>query len=136
MVADTTLSPVFSVRSGLPFTLRIGRDVNGDAHDLYDRPFPADRNSSRGAWFSSLDLRLTRQLSSRHRVRADGIIEVANLLNRTNFIAVNDVIGTDPQFLGGPFDRTGSRALPPSSPLGFSAAAAGRQMQIGFRLLF
>ena len=136
VVADTTLSPVFSVRSGLPFTLRIGRDVNGDAHDLYDRPFPADRNSSRGAWFSSLDLRLTRQLSSRHRVRADGIIEVANLLNRTNFIAVNDVIGTDPQFLGGPFDRTGSRALPPSSPLGFSAAAAGRQMQIGFRLLF
>jgi hypothetical protein len=138
IAADTTFSPVFSARSGLPFTLRIGRDVNGDAHNLYDRPFMADRNSGRGAWFSSLDARVARRLpiGRDHRILADAIVEVSNLLNRTNFIAVNDVIGTDPRYLSGPFNRTGSPSIPPTSPLGFTTAAPARQMQVGLRLQF
>jgi hypothetical protein len=138
LVAATTVSPVLSIRSPLPFTLRIGRDVNGDSHDLYDRPFLAPRNSGRGAWYTTLDARVTRQLplAAGGRVRAAVLAEVTNLFNRANFIALNDVIGSNPQYLQGPFNRTGSTAIPPTSPLGFTTAAPGRQLQLGFRLLF
>jgi hypothetical protein len=138
VVANTTVSPVFALHSGLPFTLRIGRDINGDTHDLYDRPFMADRNTGRGAWFSSVDLRVTKYfpLGRDSRVRAAAVAEVINVFNRTNFISVNDVIGTDPQYLTGPFDQTGSAAIPPTSPLGFNVAAPGRQLQVGVKVVF
>jgi len=138
LVSDTTVGAVISVHSGLPFTLRIGHDTNGDSHDLYDRPFLAVRNSGRGAWYSSLDARVMRRLplGADGRVRAAVLAEASNVLNRSNFLAVNDVVGTDPQYLRGPFHRTGSRSIPPTSPLGFTTAAPGRQLQVGFRLLF
>lgn len=137
IAGNITVSPVFTLRSGLPFTLRIGRDINGDTHDLYDRPFLADRNTGRGAWLSSLDLRVTKQfpLGRGGRVRAAAIAEISNLFNRTNFISVNDIVGTDPQYLEGSFRRRGSRSIPSTSPLGFNVAAPGRQLQVGFKLL-
>ncbi len=94
-LADISLSPIIFARSGIPFTLRIGTDVNGDTHALYDRPFRAARNTGRGANFVSLNLRLNKQfyINRDQGTRVEFIVEGANLLNRTNFTSVNDVIG-------------------------------------------
>jgi hypothetical protein len=133
---NMTISPVVYARSGIPFTLRIGRDSNGDTHGAYDRPFLADRNTGRGAAFISVDLRVSRTFALGRRYQVQAMVDASNLFNRVNFIAVNDVIGTDPQLLRGPFDVKGRRDLPGTSPLGFSVAAPARQLQFGIRVQF
>jgi hypothetical protein len=71
-------------------------------------------------------------------------VEATNLLNRANFLRVNDVVcgtvaqpgfisGCDPKFLFGPFDFRGDRGLPPTAPLGFVTAAPARQFQFGLK---
>jgi hypothetical protein len=143
-LADITLSPIVTLRSGFPFNLYIGRDVNGDLNTT-DRPFYAPRNSGVGENFYSADLRMTKrfylgQRSERQSVEL--IVEVTNLLNRANFLRVNDIVcgtaaqtgfinGCDPRFLTGPFDFRGIHGLPPTAPLGFVTAAPPRQFQFG-----
>ena len=136
--ADITLSPIFTARSGIPFTLRIGTDVNGDTHALYDRPYRAARNTGRGAKFVSLNMRLNKQfyISRDNSTRVEFIVEGANLLNRTNFTSVNDVIGRTSPLVFGPFDLGGSSNIPRTSPLGFTSAAPGRQIQFGLKIAF
>ena len=43
-LSNITVSPIITLRSGFPFNLYIGRDVNGDLNST-DRPFHAPRNS-------------------------------------------------------------------------------------------
>jgi hypothetical protein len=145
-LADITLSPVVTLRSGFPFNLYIGRDVNGDLNTT-DRPFYAPRNSGVGENFYSADLRMSKRFYFGQRSELQSvelIVEVTNLLNRANFLRVNDVVcgtaaqpgfinGCDPKFLTGPFDFRGIRGLPPTSPLGFVAAAPPRQFQFGLK---
>jgi hypothetical protein len=65
------------------------------------------------------------------------IIEGRNLLNHTNFTAVNNVFPLgDPFLTQGPFDVTGNKALSPSEPLGFTAASNPRQLTFGLKLAF
>jgi hypothetical protein len=152
-LADITISPVIFLRSGIPFTLRIGRDVNGDTHGLYDRPFLASRNTGRGENFYNVNLRINKQfyINRDSGLRVEFIAEATNLLNRTNFLAVNDVVCggnvdprfTDPAFPGcdtrilfGPFNLRGSKAIPSTAPLGFTAAASPRQFQFGLKVAF
>jgi hypothetical protein len=63
--------------------------------------------------------------------------EGINLLNRANYLRVNDIVcgttaqpgfisGCDPKFLTGPFDFKGIRGLPPTAPLAFVAAGPAR----------
>ncbi|HKR11749.1 MAG TPA: TonB-dependent receptor [Pyrinomonadaceae bacterium] len=146
-LAGITLSPIVTMRSGFPFNLYIGRDVNGDINTT-DRPFYAPRNSGRGENFYSVDLRLSKRFFLRRNSegpRAEFIVEVTNLLNRANFLRVNDTVcgtaaqpgfinGCDPKFLTGPFDFRGRRDLPPTAPLGFVTAAPPRQFQFGLKL--
>lgn len=149
-LADITLSPIVFVRSGVPFNLYIGRDVNGDVN-LTDRPFFAPRNSGLGPNFFSANLRLTKRFhlvwGGSERMRVDFTTEAANIFNRTNFLRVNDVVcgagagpgfinGCDPQFLTGPFDFKGRSDLPATAPLGFVSAAPPRQIQFGLKLSF
>lgn len=147
--ADITLSPVITMRSGFPFNLYIGRDVNGDINTT-DRPFYAPRNSGRGENFYSVDLRMSKRFFFRPNSegpRVEFIIEATNLLNRANFLRVNDTVcgttaqpgfinGCDPKFLTGPFDFRGRRDLPPTAPLGFVSAAPPRQFQFGLKFEF
>lgn len=137
-LADISLSPIIFARSGIPFTLRIGTDVNGDTHALYDRPYLAARNTGRGGNFVSFNLRLNKQfyINRDQGTRVEFIVEGANLLNRTNFTSVNDVIGRSSPLLFGPFDQEGTSDLPRTSPLGFTSAAAGRQIQFGLKIAF
>ena len=145
-LADIALSPIVTLRSGFPFNLYIGRDVNGDLNST-DRPFYAPRNSGQGEDFYSVDMRLIKRFylgGTEDGVNVDVIVEVTNLLNRANYLRVNDVVcgttaqpgfinGCDPKFLTGPFDLRGIPGLPQTAPLAFVSAGSPRQFQFGLR---
>lgn len=147
--SDLTLSPIVFVRSGFPFTLYLGTDVNGDSNAA-DRPFYAPRNSGRGAGFVSANLRLNKRFYLRNvneGVYVEFIAETSNLFNHTNFLRVNDSVcgsvdapgainGCDPKFLTGPFDFKGRSDAPGTSPLGFVNAAPGRTVQFGLKIAY
>ena len=148
-LSDITLSPIIALRSGFPFNLFIGRDVNGDLNST-DRPYHAPRNSGVGENFYSVDLRVSKRIyfgEDTSGPRVELIAEATNLFNRANFLRVNDVVcgttaqpgfinGCDPKFLFGPFDFRGDRSLPPTAPLGFVTAAPARQFQFGLKFEF
>ena len=145
-LADITLSPIVTLRSGFPFNLYIGRDVNGDLNTP-DRPFYAPRNSGVGENFYSFDLRLSKRIyfgDKSEWPRLEFIVEATNIFNHVNYLRVNDVVcgtaaqpgfinGCDPKFLYGPFDFKGIKGLPPTAPLGFVSAAPPRQFQFGLK---
>jgi hypothetical protein len=145
-LAYIRISPIVTLRSGFPFNLYIGRDVNGDLNTT-DRPFHAPRNSGIGENYYSVDLRISKSFHVRsisESAKLEVIVETTNLLNRANFLRVNDVVcgttsqpgfinGCDPKFLFGPFDFKGVRGLPPTAPLGFVSAAPARQFQFGLK---
>ena len=137
-LGDITFSPAVFLRSGIPFTLRIGRDTNGDTHGDYDRPVLASRNTGTGDNYYGVDFRLTKLLflHREKKVRIELVAEAANVLNHTNMLAVNDVVGADPRILFGPFNLTGDSSLPSTSPLGFTAAADPRRFQFGLKIAF
>jgi hypothetical protein len=140
--ADITLAPVVQLRSGIPFSLLLGADANGDTH-TGDRPIYASRNTGRGGPFYSWDMRLNKQfyVSRDKGVRAEFIVEAINLLNHTNFEAVNNFVGLNPKYLIGPFapgvfNATGDRNLPSTAPLGFTSAFDPRRFQFGLKIAF
>jgi hypothetical protein len=137
-LADITISPIVFARSGIPFTVLIGRDVNGDTQSGPDRPFPASRNTGNGENFYGLDLRINKQfyILQDRGLRAELIAEATNLFNQTNFLAVNNVVGDSPTVLAGPYDLRGIRGRGPTEPLGFTAVAPARQFQFGVKLAF
>lgn len=139
---DITLAPVVQLRSGVPFSLLLGTDANGDAH-TGDRPFYASRNTGRGGPFYSWDMRLNKQifLSRDKGVRAEVIVEAINLLNHTNFEAVNNFVGLNPKYLippfsPGVFNLRGDRSQPSTAPLGFTSAFDPRRVQFGLKIAF
>jgi hypothetical protein len=136
--ADVVISPIGQIRTGIPFTIRIGRDTNGDTHGVYDRPYFAARNTGRGDWFKSLNLRVNKQFYIKREsgLRTEFIMDITNLTNRVNFLSVNDVFGSDPTVLFGRYNLKGSRDIPPTSPGGFNSAAPGRQVQFGLKIAF
>jgi hypothetical protein len=145
-LADITLSPIVTLRSGFPFNLFIGRDVNGDLNTT-DRPFHAPRNSGLGENFYNVDLRMSKRFylgQNAEGPRVEFIVEATNLFNHVNYLRVNDIVcgttsqpgfinGCDPKFLTGPFNFRGIPGLPPTAPLGFVTAAPARQFQFGLK---
>ncbi len=139
-LADFYLSPIFTVRSGFPWDIRTGIDVNQDSN-LNDRPFAVGRNTGIGPGFYTVDFRLGR----RFRFNRDGtrslelIFDAFNLFNRVNFKEVNgntygalylDQMGiTDNRVRG-------SADLMPSSFGGFTSAYDPRIIQIGVKFNF
>jgi len=88
------LAPIMTARSGFPFDIRTGYDVNLDTVNN-DRPFAVGRNTGIGPGFFAVDLRVGRRI----RFKADNplslelIFDAFNLFNRTNFKEVNNVTG-------------------------------------------
>jgi hypothetical protein len=129
------LSGIATLASGVPFNILAGSDLNGDG-DAGTFPVdrarvnPADvstsvaRNTGRLPGESTVDLRISRQWRLSN-ITVEPMFEVFNLLNHTNFTAVNNVFGT------GAF---------PSSPLPgygqYQQSAAARQAQVALRVLF
>ena len=139
-LADFYLSPIITARSGFPYDILTGIDVNLDSNNN-DRPFAVGRNTGLGPSFFTTDLRLGR------RIRLNGddplglelIFDAFNLFNRTNFKQVNNVTSgvlfldqlgiTDVRVKG-------SSRIPASQFSGFTSAYEPRVIQLGLKLNF
>jgi hypothetical protein len=100
-----------------------------------------------------VNLRINKQfyINRDSGLRVEFIVEGQNLLNQTNFLSVNDVVcspgvnpaninpafpGCDARLLFGPYNVRGSKNIARTSPLGFTSAAPGRQIQFGLKVAF
>ena len=136
-LADMTFSPIVHARSGIPFTLRVPGAENGTlGHNLYARPWYLSRDTGIGPAFYDFDARLVKALYLNREAgyKLELIGEANNLLNHTNFSSVNDQFPVgDPLLLTGPFNVQGNKNLSPTTPLGFTSAFPGRQLQVALR---
>lgn len=151
--ADMTFSPSVFIRSGIPFTLRTGTDINGDTRGGTDRLFTIGRNTGMGPNFRSVNARVSKMFrfkadsQMRLEVSADG----SNLFNRTNYAAVNEVLPvtvsatgvlTFPNALAAADYNSGTVRLEGrkdrrlSDPLGFTSAFNARQLLFGVKFAF
>src|SRR5262249_3898971 len=91
-LADFYLSPIITARSGFPFHVRTGIDINLD-YNNNDRPFAVGRNTGIGPEFFTTDLRLGRRIrfSADKPLGLEFIVDAFNLFNRTNFKEVNNI---------------------------------------------
>lgn len=136
------LSPIFIAGSGRPFNLLLGFDANGDSRSQSDRPGKIGRNTGRGEPFYNVDMRLGRRFAVSESKFLELTFEAFNLLNRTNFNGINNIVGpltTNPVTFQALLDNPnvrGIEGLDPTSPLGFTSAAPKRQLQFGARFNF
>jgi len=127
------LAPIISYNSGHPFNLLAGSDINGDGHFTNDRPPGAGRNSGLGPYYVSLDMRFSKTFRFRETNSLQFLAEGFNITNRTNYAAVNNIVGAT---FGPPFNVHGTASLSPSQPLGFTSALPKREIQLGVRFSF
>jgi hypothetical protein len=135
LLGGWVLSPIFSASSGRPFNVLTGVDNMGDRRVNTHRPSRAGRNIGKGPSYTALDLRISRRFALGGEARTlELIAEGFNLLNRTNFRSVNNVVGniTVEQL---PERVEGFRGVP-TDPLAFSSAFDPRQFQLGLRINF
>jgi len=139
-ISGLLLSPIVTARSGIPFSVTVPGATNGTAgHSLYARPWYIGRNTGIGPAFYSFDMRVSKSFSLKpdSATRIEFSVEGTNLLNHTNFIGVNNVFSVgDPLLSANPLNFTGSKSIPASQPLGFTAASNPRQIQFGLKLAF
>ncbi len=149
LARDFTLSPIVFVRSGIPFNIVTGTDINADTRGFNDRIFYIGRNTGIGPNYRSLDIRLGRafRFKSDGQARLEFQVEVVNLLNRTNFAAVRDIIPAtvdaqgrlvEPDYNAGTVRLEGrrDRNSEAGAPLSFQAAFDPRRFQFGLKLVF
>jgi hypothetical protein len=171
--ADIAISPIVYARTGVPFTLLVpaigGTAGNGaGSHTSEARPFHEGRNTGVGPNFYSWDMRISKALYlSRERgLHLDVIAQATDILNHTNFSAVNNifpntaVFPADPvtgaqigpttsavvptpegnvDLLNGPYRYKGfvpTSASQLSSPLAFTSANPPRQLSFALQLAF
>jgi hypothetical protein len=141
------LAPIVRYNSGHPFNLLAGADVNGDRHSTNDRPVGAARNTGQGPDFTSFDMRIARRFKLGERADLQLLAEGFNLLNRTNYASVNNIVGAGfglPAAIGGvgstTFNVSGIKINPTTTslatPLAFTSAFPMRQLQLGIRIGF
>ena len=138
---DVQLSSIVTIGSGRPYTILAGADLNADGNG---GTFPPDRarrepaneassvgrNSGTMPGQSVVDVRISRRFQLGDRVYLEGIFEVFNLLDRTNFIETNNLSSA---FIWG----TGAYPTSPLPGFGhFTQAGPPRQMQLAMKLGF
>lgn len=126
------LCSIINYHSGNPVNLLTGTDVNGDRHFTNDRPPGGGRDTGQGPNYFSFDLRLSRTFRLREKANLQLLAESFNLTNRTNYASVNNIVSANLTN----FNVSGSAALAPTAPLGFTSAYPKREFQLGFRLDF
>jgi len=136
LLGGFTFSPVIAASSGRPFNVLTGVDSLGDRHSNTHRPLYAGRNIGKGPDFFTLDLRLTRKfaLNGSERRNMEVIAEGFNLLNRTNFKSLNNMVG-EVRLEDLPRPLVGRRGIP-TQPLSFTSAFDPRQFQFGLKINF
>ncbi|MBO0862187.1 MAG: hypothetical protein J2P21_27565, partial [Chloracidobacterium sp.] len=134
------VSPIVTARSGFPFDIQTGTDINLDTNNN-DRPFAVGRNTGVGPWFFSADLRVGRRIhfGADSPMALELIFDAFNIFNRTNFKDVNNITGgaLNLNQLGITDVRvTGSSQYAASQFLGFTSAYPARVIQIGAKFNF
>ncbi len=142
--ADFVVAPIFEISSGRPFNILTGQDTNNDLTSNTDRPsvtadgtlfVPASfqsgnlgRNAGLTHSYSSLDLRVARNILLGERFRLEVIAEGFNLFNRFNEAAVspnlNDVLAVNERAGNGRYRSRSTAAFDP------------RQFQFALKLNF
>jgi hypothetical protein len=163
MLADISISPIVYARSGVPFTLLVPALANGaGSHTSEARPYNEGRNTGLGPAFYSWDMRISKSLylNRDSGVRLDVIAQATDILNHTNFSAVNNIFPDNAvvnpstgltqyaivptgegnvDLLNGPYRYSGyapRSAADLSSPLSFASANPPRQISFALRLAF
>jgi len=139
-LADFYLSPIITARTGFPFDIQTGIDVNLDTNNN-DRPFAVGRNTGLGPRFFTTDLRVGRRIrfSADNPLALELIFDAFNLFNRTNFKGVNNITSgvlyldqlgvTDVRINGVPKNTA-------SQFCGFTSAYDPRVLQLAVKLNF
>ena len=140
-LADFYMSPIVTARSGFPFNIQTGFDVNLDTNNN-DRPVTVGRNTGLGPWSVTTDLRVGRRM----RFRSDKplslelMFDAFNLFNRTNFKEVNNITNSalrlDQLGEDGGVRLKGELDNKSSDFCGFTSAFAPRTIQLGAKLTF
>jgi hypothetical protein len=140
MFANFYLSPIVTLRSGFPFDIRTGIDVNMDTNPN-DRPLGVGRNTGVGPGFFTVDMRLGRRFffNADQQRSVEVIFDAFNIFNRVNFREVNgntrgilslsDLGITDVRLIG-LVDK------PSSGLCGYISAYEPRIVQLGLKLNF
>ena len=153
-LADISISPILTAHSGIPFTLLVpglgGASGNGTiGHTSDARPWNEPRNEGRGAPFATWDMRVSKAfyLNREKGLKLELIAQAQNLLNRTNFAAVNNIFPANPNFtlpnggnlLNGPYNAQGfapTSVSQLSQPLAFTSAYPPRLVSFSLQLAF
>jgi len=148
-LADITLSPSIFIRSGIPFTIRTGADINGDTRSGTDRLFYIGRNTGIGPNYRSVNARLSKVFRFKREgtKRIEFSADAGNLFNRTNFGSVNELVPTafdaagNPtaiDYLSGTVRLAGrrDRDFRKGEPLSFTTAFNPRQFLLGLKFAF
>ena len=140
-VGNVQLSTIVTIGSGRPYTILAGFDLNGDGNggalppdrarqNPTDEASSVGRNSGTMPYQATVDLRASRRFQLGPRAYIDGIFEVFNLFDRTNYIETNNVSSA---FIWG----TGAYPTNPLPAFGrFTQAGPPRQIQLAVKLGF
>jgi hypothetical protein len=120
-------APPVHLFSAAHYLLLGGIDANGDFRSSSDRPGTAGRNTGKGEPFYNVDMRLARRFFASESRYLEFTFEAFNVFNHTNFIGINNEVGTTIPPTG-PFDLRGIEGRAPTQPLGFTSAAPARQL--------
>jgi hypothetical protein len=111
--ANVSVSPIVFAHSGLPFTLLVPGisstgieplTANGAGDHISEaRPFNEGRNTGIGPGFVSWDMRISKAFYIKREsgMRLEVIAQATNLLNHTNFSAVNNIFPNTAVVTGG-----------------------------------
>jgi hypothetical protein len=130
------LAPILIYNSWRPFNVLTGVDAQGDTYVNTKRPAHLGRNRGQGPDFVTFDMRLSRRfaLAGSETLALEFLAEGFNLMNRTNFRSVNNIVGDVP-ISALPDPIAGNRG-PASKPLAFTSALNPRQFQFGVKLFW
>jgi hypothetical protein len=134
--ADVQLSSIVTVASGRPYNILAGTDLNGDGNG---GAFPPDRartnpldattsigrNTGTMPTQATVDLRVSRRFRLTGRASLEGLFEVFNLFDRTNYTEINNIFGPG-AYPGSPLPTFGQ----------FEQAAPPRQVQVAAKVSF
>ena len=133
--AAIQVSSIVTIGSGRPYNILAGADLNGDGDggtfppdrprtDPSNQATSVGRNAGTLPSQATVDLRVARRFAL-GRVSVDGLFEIFNLFNRTNYIEINNIFGTS-AFPGAPLPTYGQ----------FTQAGPPLQIQLAARVTF
>ncbi|MBX7187741.1 MAG: carboxypeptidase regulatory-like domain-containing protein [Vicinamibacteria bacterium] len=137
IINNNQLAVIVQANSGLPFSIRTNRDLNGDGNASNDRPLGIERNSGRLGNVINVDARYVRTIPLGGRRKLEVFGEGKNIFNRLNVSGVNRVVATDA--LGNPTVAIPATLIACGSPAITPCATAGydqRSLQVGAKISF